>query len=93
MAYRTFTDKTGTEWQVWDIVPGKEVRHSLAGGWLTFESATEKRRLAPIPLYWVHTEDAELERLLQEAKPVPRRDAPGGGFDEDAGDAGDLRDR
>ena len=73
MSYRTFTDSTGTEWQVWDIVPGKRVRHTLAEGWLTFESATEKRRLAPIPLYWVSADDAELERMLKKAAPVPQR--------------------
>jgi hypothetical protein len=86
MAHRTFTDRNGTEWQVWDIVPGTKVRHSLAGGWLTFESATEKRRLAPIPLYWVHAEDAELARLLDEAKVAPRLETgASGAFDDDAG--------
>lgn len=79
MPHRTFTDHDGVEWQVWDIVPGKRVRHSLAGGWLTFESATEKRRLAPIPFYWVHADDAELERLLATANPVPRRTEAFGG--------------
>ena len=87
MALRTFTDRNGTEWRVWDITPGKEVRHSLAGGWLTFESEAAKRRLAPIPLYWVHAEDAELERLLADAKDVSRREAGG-----DAGDTGDAAD-
>ena len=73
MAYRTFTDHDGTAWQVWDTVPGKQVRHSLAGGWLTFESELEKRRLAPIPLYWVKAPDEELERMLGTAKVVPKR--------------------
>ena len=73
MAYRSFTDHDGTEWQVWDTVPGKQVRHSLAGGWLTFECEAEKRRLAPIPLYWVNAPDEELERMLQGAKVVPKR--------------------
>ena len=73
MAYRTFTDRDGTEWQVWDTVPGKQVRHSLAGGWLTFESELEKRRLAPIPLYWVKAPEDELERMLETAKVVPKR--------------------
>ena len=81
MALRNFTDRTGTQWRVWDIVPGKEVRQSLAGGWLTFESDTAKRRLAPIPLYWVHADDAELERMLADAREVPRRDTDDAGSD------------
>ena len=77
MSFRNFTDSAGTEWQVWDIVPGKRVRHTLADGWLTFESAAEKRRLAPIPLYWVSADDAELERMLRSAVPVQARKAEG----------------
>ena len=73
MAYRNFTDRDGTQWQVWDTVPGKQVRHSLAGGWLTFECEAEKRRLAPIPFYWVKAPDDELERMLHDAKVVPKR--------------------
>ena len=74
MAYRSFTDRDGTQWQVWDVVPSSTVRHTLSGGWLTFESETEKRRLAPVPLYWVSADDAELERLMRAAAVVPRRD-------------------
>lgn len=76
MAYRSFTDRDGIEWQVWDVLPNSTVRHTLSGGWLTFESAEEKRRLAPVPLYWVSAEDDELERLMRTAAVVPRRDAP-----------------
>lgn len=77
MAYRSFTDRDGTEWQVWDVVPSSTVRHTLSGGWLTFESEAEKRRLAPVPLYWVSADDAELERLMRTATVVPRREIGG----------------
>jgi hypothetical protein len=42
----------------------------LARGWLTFESDTEKRRLAPIPQRWETLPDSELTRLCQQARPV-----------------------
>ncbi len=50
MALREFADREGAVWRVWDCtstnIPG------LLGGWLCFESATEKRRLLPIPPDW-----------------------------------------
>ena len=46
MSYRTFQDANGEEWQAWDVFPSTDVRNTLQGGWLTFQSATEKRRLA-----------------------------------------------
>jgi hypothetical protein len=71
MSYRTFQDTNGDEWQVWDVFPSTDVRHTLQGGWLTFQSQSEKRRLAPVPLYWVSADDEELRRLLKTAKPAP----------------------
>jgi hypothetical protein len=46
------------------------VSPQYATGWLTFESPTEKRRLAPIPQQWEHLPDSELARLCGEARPV-----------------------
>jgi hypothetical protein len=43
------------------------------GGWLTFESETEKRRLSPIPPEWEVVDDARLAMLCQLATPTPRR--------------------
>jgi hypothetical protein len=47
---------------VWATTPraGVVYGETLKGGWLTFESATSRRRLAPIPPGW---EEAPLERL------------------------------
>ena len=73
MSYRTFVDDNGEEWQVWDVFPSTDVRRTLVGGWLTFQSEREKRRLAPVPLYWVSAGDDELCRLLASAKPAPER--------------------
>ena len=70
MALRAFQDAAGVEWQVWDTIPAKLVSTTYEGGWLTFQSAVEKRRLAPIPLYWTNADVEELMRLLRKAKPV-----------------------
>jgi|SRR5579884_1389308 len=43
-----------------------------AAGWLVFETANEKRRLAPVPPNWMELSDAELERLRQQATVTPR---------------------
>ncbi|MGH7663257.1 MAG: hypothetical protein ACRENI_03020 [Gemmatimonadaceae bacterium] len=76
MSHRVFHDADGREWQVWDVVPSKPVGHTLEGGWLAFESLTERRRLTPLPLYWAKASDDELERLLQQARPVTGRHPP-----------------
>jgi len=62
MAVRAFTDSEGTSWRVWNTRPSKEGLYSaeFSAGWLTFESAKERRRLAPIPRDW---EEVSLERL------------------------------
>ena len=62
MAVRAFTDADGTSWRVWNTRPSKDGLYSgeFREGWLTFESATERRRLAPIPSNW---EDVSIERL------------------------------
>jgi hypothetical protein len=57
VAYREFIDDTGTFWRVWDTYPVaastlRTVSPAFANGWLTFESAAERRRLAPIPADW-----------------------------------------
>jgi hypothetical protein len=44
----------------------------LAQGWLVFESASEKRRLRPIPEGWDQLDDNGLVRLLNDAAPAPR---------------------
>lgn len=44
----------------------------LASGWLTFESFTEKRRLAPIPARWDEMPVRDLISLWERANPVSR---------------------
>lgn len=94
MAIREFSDREGTLWRVWRVLPAfaerrrkeafpkpevarerrkrNEARADLpaefACGWLTFESALEKRRVAPIPKGWDTLSDSALEKLLQGAE-------------------------
>ena len=77
MGHRTIRDEQGLEWQVWDTTPAKQVSDTLEAGWLTFESAAEKRRLAPVPLYWLNATDGELLALLDRAQPVRRKERNG----------------
>lgn len=42
-------------------------------GWLCFETAGEKRRLAPVPEGWDRADDETIEQWCCVAKPVPRR--------------------
>ncbi len=53
---------------MWDCtstnIPG------LLGGWLCFESATEKRRLLPIPSNWKTVSEDQLRLLCRVATPV-----------------------
>jgi hypothetical protein len=51
--------------------PAQFLSPQLASGWLTFESPTEKRRLAPIPQHWEQLSEADLQRLCDTARPVP----------------------
>lgn len=84
---RGFTDSTGVEWRVWEVVPSRaaigtspqtQSRTSLnatpyANGWLCFESELEKRRLAPIPTGWELGTPVDIADLLQQATPVHAR--------------------
>ena len=73
MALRTFRDSAGSLWTVWDTVrsSGVPVNAALEEGWLTFESAAGKRRLAPVPRDWAAGSESELQGLLARAGPVP----------------------
>jgi hypothetical protein len=82
MASREFTDSDGVVWHVWDVTPEhlhpatkrEEFMEPWAGGWLAFESTSEKRRLqAPYPSRWMEYDLAKLEMLCRAATPVGSR--------------------
>ena len=82
MALREFTDPTGARWGVWDIRPeqmhaatrAEDHLQSVINGWLAFEPADggEKRRLSPIPARWDSATEAELNAMLDRARPRSR---------------------
>ena len=82
---RDFIDDDGTEWRVWDVLPSLHARPSSSGkrkmftripeGWLCFESATERRRLTPIPPDWEVVDHHALAAMCAQAKAVTRREA------------------
>jgi len=66
VGYREYVDDAGAMWRVWDTHPVaantlRTVSPNYAGGWLTFESHTDRRRLAPIPSGW---ENATRELMM-----------------------------
>lgn len=44
----------------------------LESGWLTFDSGTEKRRIAPIPDGWEEADDTALAELCRTARVVAK---------------------
>ena len=79
MPTKEFTDSKGVVWRVWDVTPthihpitkSEEFMEPWVGGWLAFESASEKRRLvAPYPQNWHTYELAKLEMMCKAAQKV-----------------------
>lgn len=83
MAFRTFRDPEGREWQAWDVVPVRDgapgarsqnfLPQEMAEGWLCFEAGDQKRRLSPLPPDWEQRDDAGIHALCRDALPVTRR--------------------
>ena len=66
---RDFEDQNGTRWTVWDTVPANTtgLTDEYRRGWLTFDSGTERCRLAPIPPDWADLPTERLTLLLRVA--------------------------
>ena len=95
MTVRHFRDGAGVDWQVYFTErrenSGRRDQYlpeSFRSGWLVFESATEKRRMAPVPPDWAALSDEALMALCASASPSPPRSAPSG----DRGASGGERD-
>ena len=82
MAFREFTDSTGVVWRVWDVTTeqlhpltrGEDYMGYLSEGWLAFESAGERRRMAPpYPRDWTELSIPALEALCRSAPVVSGR--------------------
>lgn len=81
MGYREFADDGGTSWRAWDTHPMaastlRSVSPEYAGGWLTFESSQERRRLAPIPPDWEFATREQMVEWCARATLARRPDTP-----------------
>ena len=67
---REFTDSSGVKWRVWSTVPRTPTAYdeNLRAGWLTFESASHRRRLVPIPRGWQEAQPERLELMCRAAE-------------------------
>jgi len=76
MPIRQFTDANGIIWRVFDIHPDPAsdevaaMSPELVNGWLLFQCAAQRRRLAPIPTDWELATNEELEALSNAAQRV-----------------------
>lgn len=78
--HRRFEDAKGVRWDAFAVYPSAASMGRTAAlpdpyrrGWLSFDSGTETRRLAPTPDGWVTLSDDGLRRLLDKAEVAPRR--------------------
>jgi hypothetical protein len=77
--HRVFADAQGVQWDVFAVYPEpprasrSQLKGTYSKGWLCFDSATEKRRLSPIPDRWQQLTDEQLAQLSERAESATRR--------------------
>jgi hypothetical protein len=84
MAVRDVVDEKGTKWKVWSVetatfhpkTAAEDFLGDYADGWLCFEAATQRRRLALFPKDWGDLSDKGVLELLKKAEIVTRRNTP-----------------
>ena len=85
MAVRDVVDESGLKWKVWSVATAsfhpktaaEDFLGDYAEGWLCFESAAQRRRLARFPKDWDDLSDEGIVTLLKKAEiVVPRRTPP-----------------
>ena len=85
MAVRDVVDENGITWKVWSVAAAsfhpktaaEDFLGDYADGWLCFEAASQRRRLAMFPKNWDKLPDKGLVDLLKKADIVgPRRNTP-----------------
>lgn len=97
MTMRSCTDHAGARWEIFEVHPGVERRsngrmpEAFLAGWLCFQSPTERRRLAPIPLDWTEWTERELLAALEQGRRSDRRTPIGLRQLPDLGESRDQR--
>jgi|SRR5438874_9817646 len=90
VSQRIFEDIRGTRWRVFAVHPSSSTLESGAlpdsyrEGWLSFEAADERRRVAPIPAGWEELSIDELQLLCHRAQRAPKRISGGRATPPDA---------
>jgi hypothetical protein len=80
--HREFVDAAGLVWDAFAVHPSAEISSRARlpdpyrGGWLSFASGEERRRLSPVPDDWQAMSDDALRELCSRADPVPKRATP-----------------
>jgi hypothetical protein len=72
---REFVDEAQVRWIAIAVRPStsKSLNAPFQSGWLSFDSGTETRRLAPIPDGWSSMTDEELSALCKSAQVAAKR--------------------
>jgi hypothetical protein len=72
---REFVDAARVKWVAIAVRPSASTTLAAPyqSGWLSFDSGSETRRLAPIPENWTQASEDELRKFCQMAKVAPRR--------------------
>jgi len=72
---REFVDAAHVRWTAIAVRPStsKSLNAPFQSGWLSFDSGTETRRLAPIPDGWYTMTDQQLAELCKSAQVAPKR--------------------
>jgi hypothetical protein len=79
MTMRNCRDRSGTEWEVFEVLPPADARSTARmrepyrSGWLCFQSKTERCRIAPIPPGWARWDEDSLSAALEHGLRYPRR--------------------
>ena len=79
VTHRVFDDYRGKRWHAFAVHPSSTTTErnalpeSYRGGWLSFESTDEMRRVAPIPERWETLSIEDLRHLCASAPPAPKR--------------------
>ena len=77
---RSFEDARRVRWTTFEVHPSTaraRLPGQFQGGWLSFDSGSETRRLSPIPERWHLLTDDELRDLCVRAEASPRRPSKG----------------
>jgi hypothetical protein len=78
MSSRQFTDSQGVSWRVWSTIPSPAslLSADYARGWLTFDAADRRKRLAPIPKGWESATPERMELMCRAAEEVSIHTGP-----------------